>query len=1437
MKHLNYSILTLFMLATTFVFSQEKDFEYEIKHKSQPWFSNMRDGANYFEVKRNFDTYFGSRKWEKSKPRALGESWLKSKLFYLDKNGIVQPEPKIQKTYLASTKNLLNKTSSTTTIGTWNLIGPVNSVSTGQSGEGDHGGYVFLNRIDPTNNLKRFVSFVTGGLWMTTDGGINWNLVDANMPDEKYYDIDVAISNPQIIYAISNQQVIKSTDGGYNWSSTSLTNLTYLGSAYDIAVSTSNPNIVVARWEDKIYRTVDGGTTWNVVQNGLGIHTIWDSSLPSEMLDWSSTNSDVVYSVSTNHNNTVIVHRSDNSGATFSQIATLTLDPSANGQVVGWARLMLPSDNANSIYIAVGSGPTARGHKAAHLYKLNATTGALENLKTNMISGIGEPFNYDPVIHHGDICMDRTNENIIVYGSYSGKKVFVSTDNGTTFNLAAGSTHSDIRTIDVVNGLFLVGSDGETVESNDMAQTMTTLTNSISNHELWGFGSAFKTNLVASGNNHGPAMIKESANGYDWYAAQGGDQGNTDVNPLDDRYIYSQGYNNYRFFRTGTHTFVNQDNFLDLGGFYHYFNSIEFHPNYYYTIITHHAGQFPENNPNLNTWKNSLIKTEDNGNSISIVKTFSSRVFREKISMKNPDHMYVVEGELTNHKLWHTSDGGDTWVDVTPSTVASSGQTNISDIAVGDENPNEIWVTYSGVQSVCKVLKSSDYGNSWTNLTQANLTDHPITKIIFQRGSDGGVYVGNKSGVYYKNNTMSNWVPLGNGLPMCEIRFMFINYNENKLKIGTSRGAFSHDLYEISPPNALISASTSLLTCPGAEKIQFKDYSVVRNASATWSWSFPGGTPATSTAENPEVSYANAPDGFYDVTLTVTDAYGTSTQELTNVIEIVNQCGTTTPDSIPGNIALLSGSANNDYLTVNDLNLSKNSFTFSCWIKPNGIQDNYSAIFCTQDNNSPDFALNFRDGDNTLGFHPTWQWSSGLKVPADQWSHVAMVSNGTDVRIYVNGEESINTTKLPAEVFSDLDIGRYGNGFSNRYTNLELDEVCIWNRPLSMDEIRSWRHLCKTDPSHAISSGLVAYYQFNETGGNISPNKTDHTNNATYNGTSINNHISSDAPVFHGESQKINVTSAGLKDFNTTGLSMVFDNGTYPNGDVWVSRSHIDPDVLPDALPKCNSYYVINNYGSNKTFTPLTSMSFTDIQCPGTTTNLYDLYKRESNDFGNKWGKVGSGSSLTGTGINANLTFSAGLNVSSFSQFMISSQSVLPVELLDFTAVYKPIQNQASLTWQTASEINNDYFTIERSKNGIDWQKLKAIKGSGNSSALLEYKAVDDDPFYGVSYYRLKQTDFDGQFSYSKIASIVNQGRADLIKIYPNPLTGGSLSVDVPSEWGSSTMIVYSALGEKLSQISLKIGINQLKMNIDPGVYYAVIVNQNQSFTRKIIME
>ena len=122
-------------------------------------------------------------------------------------------------------------------------------------------------------------------------------------------------------------------------------------------------------------------------------------------------------------------------------------------------------------------------------------------------------------------------------------------------------------------------------------------------------------------------------------------------------------------------------------------------------------------------------------------------------------------------------------------------------------------------------------------------------------------------------------------------------------------------------------------------------------------------------------------------------------------------------------------------------------------------------------------------------------------------------------------------------------------------------------------------------------------------------------------------------------------------------------------------------------------------------------------------------------------------------------------------------QTPLPIELISFNA--KPIDNRVvQLDWTTASEINNDYFTIEKSKDIIDWKEVKNVDGAGNSTLLISYTAVDENPYHGISYYRLKQTDFDGQYSYSKIRVVnINDLESSQINIYPNP-TNAQITIE-----------------------------------------------------------
>lgn len=115
----------------------------------------------------------------------------------------------------------------------------------------------------------------------------------------------------------------------------------------------------------------------------------------------------------------------------------------------------------------------------------------------------------------------------------------------------------------------------------------------------------------------------------------------------------------------------------------------------------------------------------------------------------------------------------------------------------------------------------------------------------------------------------------------------------------------------------------------------------------------------------------------------------------------------------------------------------------------------------------------------------------------------------------------------------------------------------------------------------------------------------------------------------------------------------------------------------------------------------------------------------------------------------------------------------LPVTLTDFSAKADK-DNKVSLTWSTISEKNNDYFTVERSADGLEFSELAQVDGAGSSTMLMDYVAKDEHPLNGTSYYRLRQTDFDGKDEIFKTVSIEisdKETETPLVieKVFPNP--------------------------------------------------------------------
>ena len=121
---------------------------------------------------------------------------------------------------------------------------------------------------------------------------------------------------------------------------------------------------------------------------------------------------------------------------------------------------------------------------------------------------------------------------------------------------------------------------------------------------------------------------------------------------------------------------------------------------------------------------------------------------------------------------------------------------------------------------------------------------------------------------------------------------------------------------------------------------------------------------------------------------------------------------------------------------------------------------------------------------------------------------------------------------------------------------------------------------------------------------------------------------------------------------------------------------------------------------------------------------------------------------------------------------------VFPIELSYFEAF--PHDSQVIIKWGTESEVNHDYFTIERSKEGQFFEEIMRVQGKGGSSWVAHYEEVDPNPFTGKSWYRLKSTDLDGSFTYSRAVEVnIGSALSQSMLLFPNPYSGGELRLQL----------------------------------------------------------
>lgn len=768
--------------------------------------------------------------------------------------------------------------------------------------------HVYTVEQSPIDPNTVYAGTATAGLWKSVDKGQNWVLVTQDLIVNGVYSIILDSTDIDIVYfGERNGQIWKSTDGGVTWNQTgdaSFQSTTH----WTRDLRQIGLNTLLAATEDGLFRSVDGGTNWNLVNAGEHME-----------IELKPDDSNIIYTVKLSGSKTQFYKSTDN-GISWT-LKDIGWPNPAVGDEQKRCEIAVTPAAPNLIYIvaagAVGVDEglygTYRSSDAGETFSFDCCgtgPGGTATPGNPNILGYSEDGSASGGQYYYDLAIgiDPDNANKIFA---SGIDVWRSENGGATWEINAHwvtwvsaltkqrYTHADVHDIKFFKHAggtdMWVASDGGLYYSSSLGDTMEPRMHGIHGTDFWGYGQGFKNGYVmVGGTYHNGTLIRyndiykgglSNPDNGGWLAELAGDNYRGFVNYADSTIGYADNgsftFSDVREVRMTSSSFDGnyKCNTSYVTGEY---GTYGFSP-FCYKEIYSPVGTV-------------LYKSVNGGATFIPVHDFGgSKVLQVKTSWANPNVIYLTHKyNGTVFKIWKTLDGGVTWTDVTGNLLNTTSQGNkVKYIELDEKDENKLWCILMGTQSGNKVFQSNDGGNTWFDLTTATIDNENVISIAHQYGTDDGIYIGTKQKVYYRNAGMSDWALFNNNLPASTaVSFIEPFYSERKIRAASQRGVYQCDFYETSTPVAMASADTRNLnlssTC-SADTVQFYDHSTVERNSATWSWSFEGGIPSSSTEENPVVLYDTP--GTYGVTLIVNDQFGTDTIIIADFITVVDSLG------------------------------------------------------------------------------------------------------------------------------------------------------------------------------------------------------------------------------------------------------------------------------------------------------------------------------------------------------------------------------------------------------------------------------------------------------------------------------------------------------------------------------------------------------------------
>ncbi len=1072
-----------------------------------------------------------------------------------------------------------------------------------------------------------------GTVFKSTDRGENWSSPSDDISFGGSREIEVDPTDPDIVYVGSSHDVYKSTDGGLNWNSVYY-NWNFKPNA--IIIDPNHPDTIIISGSERIIRTENGGTSWTEVYSGKAYD-----------LKFKPGDTQTVYALMDNTGTLQTdFYKSKDNGSTWIKTTSGWPNEPSTGNSGG--RMTTSEGTPNLIYAFIGASYTASP----------TVKGGVKVMKsTNSGSSWTTVLNYDNAggVNRGqgyydwDIEVSDTDPNLVLLGT-QGK--WLTDDGFATTNWAhTGLGHSDLQEA-LFNGSDLwVATDGGIIKfDDDTFDSYTTKSTGINATSYWSFDQGWNRDAQVGSHYHNGTSARTDSYAAGEYLSYGGAEPQFSAlkHPTPDK-AWSKGYGS-----------VNGKSLPD---------------NINDPIVSFDYNITPNAEYGSSTWKESEIEVlpsaynthfTGSGNvlwrsdnfgaswdSVAVFGNSNSKVTKIEISRANLNVMYVAEYNSAHYHIYRSNDQGETFTLLPEPGVWDSGVL----IEVDQMDEDIIYFsTTNGGNSNNKVYKSIDGGQTWTNLSTDVLDGHAARAMLHVAGTDGGLYIVSSTAVFYRNNTMMDWDILLTNLPANpRLRDIKPYYKEGKVRVaGDGRGVWGAELYDF-PTTVIVQPTANIVDgmCT-RDTFYFDDFSVVNHDGISWEWEI---TPAPSYIEdahirNPKVVFGNS--GSYDVNLILTDQTGATYNKLIeDMITVQSKC---TADTVAGKA--YKSFNNGDNMVVNDINLTDiTNFTITGWWKPDSTLQAFAALvssgeWCAHCDYTEGLVVDYwgsRLWYKWPGNASNWGQNSGMVIPMNEWSYVALTIEPTKATLYLNeGMYEHNINLSPGDI-SNLYIakGHYSKSFRG-----EIDEVTIWNRTLSYDEIKKLRHITKEDQIEN-DPDLIAYYQFNETQlGSQVMDKAGIRHGVISSGSTL---VNSSAPVGGGTSEIFNVTSGGLVSSPITGVELDFPNsGTYPDGDIVIFRINNPPNLNPSDSTVSGSYWIINNYGNNTTFTALSSIEFTEVGniTPHTVAADYSLHQRSDNAHEATWSTKDQGDQID---INSSIKYEQNLNLDSFGQFVISN--------------------------------------------------------------------------------------------------------------------------------------------------------------------------------------